>query len=52
MKLSFLPEATCYTIVPHKFSVLLSQRRRWTSSTFHNMLELMKMNIMCGVCCL
>mmetsp|Transcript_24039 Transcript_24039/g.47974 ORF Transcript_24039/g.47974 Transcript_24039/m.47974 type:complete len:1182 (-) Transcript_24039:184-3729(-) len=52
MKLSFVPEATCYTIVPHKFSVLLSQRRRWINSTFHNMLELLRVNTMCGICCL
>ena len=52
MKLSFVPEATCYTIVPHTFSVLLSQRRRWINSTFHNMLELMRVNSLCGVCCL
>jgi len=52
MKLSFVPEATCYTIVPHTFSVLLSQRRRWINSTFHNMLELMRVQSMCGICCL
>ena len=52
MKLSFVPEASCYTIVPHTFSVLLSQRRRWINSTFHNMLELIRVNTMCGVCCL
>jgi len=52
MKLSFVPEATCYTIVPHTFSVLLSQRRRWINSTFHNMLELMRVNTLCGICCL
>jgi chitin synthase len=52
MKLSFVPEATCYTIVPDKFSVLLSQRRRWINSTFHNMLELLRVNSLCGVCCL
>ena len=52
MKLSFVPEAYCYTIVPHTFSVLLSQRRRWINSTFHNMLELVRVNTMCGVCCL
>lgn len=53
MKLSFVPEATCYTIVPHTFSVLLRQRRRWINSTFHNMLELIRVNnTMCGVCCL
>ncbi|KAL7546674.1 hypothetical protein ACHAWF_010977 [Thalassiosira exigua] len=52
MCLSFVPEATCYTVVPHTFSVLLSQRRRWINSTFHNMLELARVNTMCGVCCL
>ena len=53
MKLSFVPEATCYTIVPHTFSMLLSQRRRWINSTFHNMVELVQVNnAMCGVCCL
>jgi len=51
MKLSFVPEATCYTIVPHTFSVLLSQRRRWINSTFHNMLELMRVDSLCGICC-
>ena len=52
MKLSFVPEASCYTIVPHTFSVLLSQRRRWINSTFHNMLELIRVKTLCGVCCL
>lgn len=52
MKLSFVPEATCHTIVPNTFSVLLSQRRRWINSTFHNMIELLRVNTMCGICCL
>ena len=51
MRLSFVPEAHCYTIVPHTFRILLSQRRRWINSTFHNMLELVRVNTMCGVCC-
>ena len=50
MRLSFVPEAHCYTIVPHTFKILLSQRRRWINSTFHNMLELVRVNTMCGVC--
>ena len=29
MRLSFVPEAVCWTIVPHTISILLSQRRRW-----------------------
>lgn len=51
MRLSFVPEAVCFTIVPHTFSILLSQRRRWINSTFHNMLELLKVKTMCGICC-
>jgi chitin synthase len=51
MKLSFVPEATCHTVVPHTFSILLSQRRRWINSTFHNMIELLRVNTMCGICC-
>ena len=41
LKLKYVPEAVCYTIVPDTFSVLLSQRRRWINSTFHNMLFLL-----------
>ena len=50
MNLSFVPEATCWTIVPHTFAILVSQRRRWINSTLHNMLELLKVKTMCGVC--
>ena len=50
MKLSFVPEAVCWTIVPHTFNILLSQRRRWINSTFHNMWELLKVNSICGIC--
>jgi len=49
--LTFIPEATCWTIVPHTMKILLSQRRRWINSTVHNMFELMRVNTMCGVCC-
>jgi chitin synthase len=49
--LTFIPEATCWTIVPHTFRILLSQRRRWINSTIHNMFELLRVNTMCGVCC-
>lgn len=51
MSLSFVPVAACWTIVPDEFKVLLSQRRRWINSTFHNMWELLKVNTMCGICC-
>jgi len=50
MSLSFVPEAVCWTIVPHTLKILLSQRRRWINSTFHNMYELLKVQTMCGVC--
>jgi cellulose synthase/poly-beta-1,6-N-acetylglucosamine synthase-like glycosyltransferase len=49
--LTFIPDATCWTTVPHTFKMLLSQRRRWINSTVHNMFELIKVNTMCGVHC-
>ena len=49
--LSYVPEAQCFTIVPHTMKILLSQRRRWINSTYHNLLELTKVKTMCGVCC-
>lgn len=49
-KLNFVPAASCWTIVPDEFKVLLSQRRRWINSTFHNMWELLNVNL-CGICC-
>ncbi|KAL3823052.1 hypothetical protein ACHAXA_005240 [Cyclostephanos tholiformis] len=51
MFLSYVPEAQCFTIVPHTMRILLSQRRRWINSTYHNLLELTKVKTMCGVCC-
>jgi chitin synthase len=50
-KIIFLPQATCYTHVPEKFMVLLSQRRRWINSTIHNLWELLKVKGLCGVFC-
>jgi len=52
MNLSFVPIASCWTIVPEGYNVLLSQRRRWVNSTFHNMWELLKVNTMCGFLCI
>jgi uncharacterized iron-regulated membrane protein len=52
MRLNYVPVASCWTIVPSSFQVLLSQRRRWINSTFHNMWELLKVKTMCGICCL
>lgn len=49
-QLIFVPEAMCWTIVPHTPKILLSQRRRWTNSTFHNLIELMQVQTMCGIC--
>merc|ERR1711971_1140369 len=48
--LSFIPEACCWTIVPHTMAILLSQRRRWINSTVHNMFVLLRVNTMCGIC--
>ena len=50
MNLKYVPEAHCYTIVPDTFMVLLSQRRRWINSTFHNMLYLLRVTLG-GICC-
>ncbi|ORX77173.1 hypothetical protein BCR32DRAFT_270823 [Anaeromyces robustus] len=50
-KMVFVPQATCKTIVPNEFKVLLSQRRRWINSTVHNLLELVLVNDLCGTFC-
>jgi chitin synthase len=50
MQLCFVPEAICWTIVPHTFQMLQRQRRRWINSGLHNMFELLKLETMCGVC--
>lgn len=50
-KLVFVPNAICRTVVPDKFSVLLSQRRRWINSTVHNLLQLLKVRGLCGAFC-
>ncbi|KAK6096214.1 hypothetical protein MT418_004071 [Batrachochytrium dendrobatidis] len=47
----FIPAAYCKTTVPDKFSVLLSQRRRWINSTVHNLMELVFVNNLCGTFC-
>ncbi|CAO3566593.1 unnamed protein product [Mortierella alpina] len=50
-KLKFTPDATCKTVAPDKWKVLLSQRRRWINSTIHNLGELMVLSELCGFCC-
>ena len=47
----FVPQAVCKTVVPEKFRVLLSQRRRWINSTVHNLFELMFVRDLCGTFC-
>lgn len=47
----FVPKAACKTIVPDKFKVLLSQRRRWINSTVHNLFELVLIRDLCGTFC-
>lgn len=49
--LLFVPQAVCKTNVPNRFKVLLSQRRRWINSTFHNLMELVFVRNMCGIFC-
>ncbi|KAF9172087.1 hypothetical protein BGX21_005109 [Mortierella sp. AD011] len=50
-KLKFTPDATCKTVAPDRWRVLLSQRRRWINSTIHNLGELMVLSELCGFCC-
>ncbi|KAI9206676.1 chitin synthase-domain-containing protein [Polychytrium aggregatum] len=47
----FISDAICLTIVPDKFEVLLSQRRRWINSTIHNLFELIFLPQLCGCLC-
>ncbi|PVU88773.1 hypothetical protein BB561_005707 [Smittium simulii] len=49
--LKFIRDAKCDTIVPEKWSVLMSQRRRWINSTVHNLFELILIEDLCGFCC-
>ncbi|KAJ1861130.1 hypothetical protein LPJ73_001112 [Coemansia sp. RSA 2703] len=49
-KLKFIQDAKCKTIAPEKWSVLVSQRRRWINSTIHNLSELLFLPNMCGFC--
>ncbi|KIJ57290.1 glycosyltransferase family 2 protein [Sphaerobolus stellatus SS14] len=50
-KTKFTPDAIAHTIAPDKWSVLLSQRRRWINSTVHNLCELIFLPELCGFCC-
>ncbi|KAG8804534.1 Chitin synthase, class 1 [Serendipita sp. 399] len=50
-KMMFCPQARCRTIVPDSFMVLLSQRRRWINSTIHNLMELVRVQNLCGTFC-
>jgi len=49
-KMKFTPDAICHTVAPDRFSVLLSQRRRWINSTIHNLVELVFLPELCGFC--
>ncbi|TPX32124.1 chitin synthase [Synchytrium microbalum] len=50
-KLTFTNDAKCKTAAPDTWAVFLSQRRRWINSTVHNLLELLWVKQLCGVCC-
>ena len=47
-RLEFVPTAFCRTDIPDTFEILLSQRRRWINSTFHNLYELLLVDNLCG----
>lgn len=49
-KTTFVRHASCKTIAPENWSVLLSQRRRWINSTVHNLVELLRTPHLCGFC--
>lgn len=49
-KMKFTPYASCRTVAPDKWKVLLSQRRRWINSTIHNLLEVVLLPDLCGFC--
>ncbi|KAJ3190616.1 hypothetical protein HK101_008533 [Irineochytrium annulatum] len=49
-KLCFTADAKCKTVVPERWPVLLSQRRRWINSTIHNLVELVMLPQLCGFC--
>jgi len=49
-KMKFTPDAISYTVAPDRWSVLLSQRRRWINSTIHNLAELYFLPDLCGFC--
>ncbi|KAF8589601.1 glycosyltransferase family 2 protein [Ramaria rubella] len=50
-KMKFTPDAIAHTIAPDRWSILLSQRRRWINSTVHNLCELVFLPELCGFCC-
>ncbi|KAG1144358.1 hypothetical protein G6F37_007463 [Rhizopus arrhizus] len=50
-KTKFVSDAQCATNAPDRWSVLLSQRRRWINSTIHNLGELVFLPQLCGFCC-
>ncbi|WFD36077.1 chitin synthase [Malassezia cuniculi] len=49
-KTTFVRHASCKTIAPESWNVLLSQRRRWINSTVHNLVELLRTPQLCGFC--
>ena len=51
MSYKFVPNACAQTAAPEKWSILLSQRRRWINSTIHNLAELVFLKDLCGFCC-
>ncbi|KAI9828241.1 MAG: hypothetical protein M1826_006067 [Phylliscum demangeonii] len=50
-KTKFIFDAHAWTIAPERWSIFMSQRRRWINSTVHNLMELMPLQQLCGFCC-
>ena len=50
-KMVFTQDAQCTTSAPDRWTILLSQRRRWINSTVHNLAELVNLPQLCGFCC-
>ena len=50
-KTKYTFHAHAWTIAPDRWSVFMSQRRRWINSTVHNLVELIPLQQLCGFCC-
>jgi chitin synthase len=49
-KITYVADAFCHTVVPDSYLVFMSQQRRWSNSSIHNMFELLTVPFR-GICC-